>query len=532
MWLLILIIKITGIFIFNNLIKNIFCSFCGESAIPFSLEILPSGHPILGCAQPNCFGWNAFGKPYLNNSNFYRVNKQPDGFFRKSFSTTIPKPLNDIDSNWYKPQIAPLEIIIVKKIIGLLLRCCYWNGLINSENRGIANLSLGNIVYGGEVFNDEYLFNNKRQYAFDYIKNIIKINKNKYQVFIYRMPCLPRPEKLSLLIEPGTNKLATGPLKNEKLFSEQINELKNKKIILDNEIIKGPFKEENNEQQNNEINEENIKLKNNNNNKINLKQQKQRKKIICDRNMTRHYSTRFSRQCAEIEVPENTQVEINQEGIEENYGGENYGNPNGGYYYYVQPSSTSYFQCFSSDNNIRLSNGKLNKINKLNINDWIYSINNSHIVLSKVERWIHKVPNQLTNFIKIKLFNGKILKITEKHFIYVYKGNDCFNNKIINIKTINSISSIIFAKNVKIGIYSPLTTSGNLFVEGILTSCFSIESNSILQKSIFSNYLSIFSNLLNKLLFNEYNNLDMIEELPKWLYFVVNNLLPIGRIYI
>uniref|UniRef100_A0A1I8BX00 Uncharacterized protein n=1 Tax=Meloidogyne hapla TaxID=6305 RepID=A0A1I8BX00_MELHA len=100
------IILINGIFLFN-LLKIIFGSFCGETSIPFSLEILPNGHPILGCARPNCFGWDSFGKPQkLNDSNFYRVDKQPDGFFRKSFTSTIPKPLNDFENKWYKPQIA------------------------------------------------------------------------------------------------------------------------------------------------------------------------------------------------------------------------------------------------------------------------------------------------------------------------------------------------------------------------------------------------------------------------------------------
>uniref|UniRef100_A0A915MEJ9 Hint domain-containing protein n=1 Tax=Meloidogyne javanica TaxID=6303 RepID=A0A915MEJ9_MELJA len=391
--------------------------------------ILSDGHLILGCARPNCFGWNSFGKPQkLNDSNFYRVNKQqPDGFFRKSFTSTIPKPLNDFEASWYKPQIANCQTGFgsspcnkINNWVGgigpysglkngnnqrpLLLRCCHWEGLVNSEDRGIANINRGNIIYGGEVFFEDS--SNKRQYAFDY----------------------------------------------------------------------------------------------------------------------------------EIELSEDTPVQIIED-EEQNYGGgpnqEYYDSGGGGYnnyYYYTKPAS-SYFQCFSGDTKIRLDNGKLKRMDELSVGDW--------------------VPEQLTNFIKIKLLDGRILKITEKHFIYVYKGGNFFD-----------ISSLLFAKDVKIGdclfteieggneqslfiqpiisiklikekgIFAPLTTSGDIFVEGILASCFAVEQNSVLQKSIFSNWplFTKFSHNLNLLfnLFNNYNNnLEMIEELPKWVDFIVIYLLPI-----
>uniref|UniRef100_A0A914LPV9 Hint domain-containing protein n=1 Tax=Meloidogyne incognita TaxID=6306 RepID=A0A914LPV9_MELIC len=652
---------VDNLILFLNLIKIIFCSFCGETSIPFSLEILSDGHLILGCARPNCFGWNSFGKPQkLNDSNFYRVNKQqPDGFFRKSFTSTIPKPLNDFEASWYKPQIANCQTGFgsspcnkINNWVGgigpysnlkngnnqrpLLLRCCHWEGLVNSEDRGIANINPGNIIYGGEVFFEDS--SNKRQYAFDYVSDIRQNNRgeegegSKYQVFIHRMPCLPRPEKLSLSVDldvvnqlihkfelasytsttinsplfiftttknPPLNKtkqfkkqlksnqnkykhegeshinietfkLAAAPLLEQNpLINEQINNKKNKKIILDNEVIEGPFMEneieerqENGEEVNKKLNEKQLNSKSKQ-----IINQQQRKKIICDRNMTRH--SRYRRQCAEIELSEDTPVQIIED-EEQNYGGgpnQEYYDPGGGgynnYYYYTKPAS-SYFQCFSGDTKIRLDNGKLKRMDKLSVGDWIYSTNRSRIVLSKIERWIHRVPEQLTNFIKIKLLDGRILKITEKHFIYVYKGGNCeyFKNKIINIKKVFDISSLLFAKDVKIGdclfteieggneqslfiqpiisiklikekgIFAPLTTSGDIFVEGILASCFAVEQNSVLQKSIFSNWplFTKFSFLLNSLLnlFNNYNNnLEMIEELPKWVDFIVIYLVPI-----
>uniref|UniRef100_A0A915CJY0 Uncharacterized protein n=1 Tax=Parascaris univalens TaxID=6257 RepID=A0A915CJY0_PARUN len=71
-------------------------SFCGESAIPFSFEALPDGQPVLGCARPTCFGWNADGKPFSQNAQFYSVNKIADGFMRKAFD--MPRERNDDDA--------------------------------------------------------------------------------------------------------------------------------------------------------------------------------------------------------------------------------------------------------------------------------------------------------------------------------------------------------------------------------------------------------------------------------------------------
>ena len=50
----------------------------------------------------------------------------------------------------------------------LALRCCEYEPLRLSENRGIAVVKPGQIVVGGEVFNGD------RQYAFDYISDIAK----------------------------------------------------------------------------------------------------------------------------------------------------------------------------------------------------------------------------------------------------------------------------------------------------------------------------------------------------------------------
>ena len=77
-------------------------SYCGQSGIPFSLEAGPDGQPILGCARPSCFGWNAEGKRAADSAQFYRINGKPDGFLR---TTDIQGPIIS-NATAFKPQYA------------------------------------------------------------------------------------------------------------------------------------------------------------------------------------------------------------------------------------------------------------------------------------------------------------------------------------------------------------------------------------------------------------------------------------------
>ncbi|KAI6191531.1 hypothetical protein M3Y97_00238400 [Aphelenchoides bicaudatus] len=72
-------------------------SFCGPAAVPFSFESLPDGQPVLGCARPKCFGWNAESKPAASPSTFFRIHNKPDGYFRKS-TESQPEKLSAEDA--------------------------------------------------------------------------------------------------------------------------------------------------------------------------------------------------------------------------------------------------------------------------------------------------------------------------------------------------------------------------------------------------------------------------------------------------
>ena len=49
-----------------------------------------------------------------------------------------------------------------------MLQCCTYEKLVLAEDRGIVIVNSGQIIVGGEVMKDG------RQYAFDYISDIVK----------------------------------------------------------------------------------------------------------------------------------------------------------------------------------------------------------------------------------------------------------------------------------------------------------------------------------------------------------------------
>ena len=68
-------------FIFFFLLPIAFASYCGKSGVPYSFEVLPSGAPVLGCAQPSCV---VSPEDFEEDSEFLTdAEGQADGFFRE-----------------------------------------------------------------------------------------------------------------------------------------------------------------------------------------------------------------------------------------------------------------------------------------------------------------------------------------------------------------------------------------------------------------------------------------------------------------
>uniref|UniRef100_A0A1I8EF58 Uncharacterized protein n=1 Tax=Wuchereria bancrofti TaxID=6293 RepID=A0A1I8EF58_WUCBA len=217
---------------------------------------LQSGQPVLGCARPSCFGW---GVKTDKGARFYRIHKKNDGFMRhtdlKKYDNAkimaresqlafceknYASSLCDENMQWVG-GLSPSSNITTQP---LLLKCCTFDNLKNSWDRGIADVNPGQIVVGGEVMQDG------RQYAFDYIANIKKYFKKNgsvaYSVTIRRFWCLPYPTKSNLygkmikyiyLKTLHRSGLSISPIKD---FTSTIK--KNLKLIAPDELVSTIFR--------------------------------------------------------------------------------------------------------------------------------------------------------------------------------------------------------------------------------------------------------------------------------------------------
>uniref|UniRef100_A0A0N4ZTM4 HintN domain-containing protein n=1 Tax=Parastrongyloides trichosuri TaxID=131310 RepID=A0A0N4ZTM4_PARTI len=521
----------------------IFASFCGESSVPFSFEILPNGQPVLGCARPSCFGWDADGTPLTNDAQFYRIHKKPDGFLRKQ-SEEFRRMLNEEDSQYYKPKQAkctktyesescPGEDEWVGGIAPALnytelplgIQCCSYAPLKDSEDRGVAVVNVGQIVIGGEVFAG------KRQYAFDYIKDILKhTNENGtvyYDVSIRRMSCLPLPDELSIKVDNSVMDEF-----NDK-FVERVNiGQKQEKFHERNIAFQAPTYVPGKQ------------------GSINTEAASRAAELVAQELRDQDSITHIKN---DIVVDDSKAGSLSSEIQQSSYNGQQgpiqqstyvappaqaggapiqqlpgpvntlYNTaPVQSQYYPVQgygssgsPGCCSSFFCFSGDTLVHTIEGKLKPISELEVGkDWVLSRNKTDIVYSQVTEWIHKDDKQEAEFIKISLEDGKELKITSYHYIYKTECTSDKHNEKLRIEDVET--KAVYAKDVnvgdclytlseegkifvkhevtsidivkEIGIYAPMTGTGDIVVEGILASCENIIHNTAMRSSFYNSF--------------------------------------------
>jgi len=129
---------------------------------------------------------------------------------------------------------------------------------------------------------------------------------------------------------------------------------------------------------------------------------------------------------------------------------------------------------------------------------------------SKFQSWIHYDPAQVAEFVDLTTESGHKLSLTENHLIYAV---DCDGGsprspvmagqlevgKCVLVQgadgELMTTPVVSIEKTTKTGIYSPLTASGSIVVDGVLASCYSSVESEGLQKFMFS-YISAIKDLL------------------------------------
>ncbi|CAB3400806.1 unnamed protein product [Caenorhabditis bovis] len=189
------------------LVRTSRSSFCGNNGVPYSLEILADGSPVLGCAQPTCMAEPL--DDYEDSTFIANAAGQEDGFFRegdrerKTFTSSLkpkaecPGTFSDLACNKKNQWVGGIDFIDHPRQ-PLVLQCCTFEGLRFSQDVGVTTISAGEAVTGGEVVRDG------RQISFDVIANVRRLidpddpKRTYYEVTVRRMNCLPDPPEFEV----------------------------------------------------------------------------------------------------------------------------------------------------------------------------------------------------------------------------------------------------------------------------------------------------------------------------------------------
>uniref|UniRef100_A0A914Z3G5 Hint domain-containing protein n=1 Tax=Panagrolaimus superbus TaxID=310955 RepID=A0A914Z3G5_9BILA len=80
------------------------------------------------------------------------------------------------------------------------------------------------------------------------------------------------------------------------------------------------------------------------------------------------------------------------------------------------------YLCFSGDTMVTTYGGIKKRMDELDVDEWVLTVEKDEYSYSKINAWLHRKPNIMAEFIKLTLDDGKQLKMTKNHYIYI---GDC-----------------------------------------------------------------------------------------------------------
>ena len=182
------------------------------------------------------------------------------------------------------------------------------------------------------------------------------------------------------------------------------------------------------------------------------------------------------------------------------------------------PPSDDGGSCFHGSSRVLLDDGKTRKMSDLQVGESVLAVDEKgELLFSPVILHLHTSPEDSATFLRINTHSGHSLSVTPNHLIYMLSKNDAYREKVkssnnqqnereqgktleANTKMYQSLFKPEFAskikecdfvlvhdnirglmvtkvKNVKklnlTGVYSPLTSEGNIIVDSVLASCYS-----------------------------------------------------------
>ncbi|XP_065650044.1 uncharacterized protein LOC105843976 isoform X3 [Hydra vulgaris] len=143
--------------------------------------------------------------------------------------------------------------------------------------------------------------------------------------------------------------------------------------------------------------------------------------------------------------------------------------------------------CFSGNGKIIVmkSYPEIKLIKDINVGDKVLSFETKtkKFIYSTVYMLAHKNETKKTNFLKISCKSGNSVTLSPKHLVYTdsYKvkhadqikiGDGIWTTCANDLKTMNLCKVDTIEITESVGFYAPLTMSGNIIVDGILSSCY------------------------------------------------------------
>lgn len=192
----------------------------------------------------------------------------------------------------------------------------------------------------------------------------------------------------------------------------------------------------------------------------------------------------------------------------------------------------------------------IKKMKDVKIGDIVLSMEESSVTFNKVIGFLHRKPNLTATFNHLITESKKELKLTDYHLIYKSQCNikdskivlsyakdikigDCVytlidghqNNKFLKekVKEIKKVEEI--------GIYSPLTTSGDIIVNNFLASCHNNFAAQSLQQTFFKSWQSVanvvwrIKELLyssNNFMINNHYSIEEEFDIPFGVKYIIN----------
>ncbi|VDN41026.1 unnamed protein product, partial [Gongylonema pulchrum] len=143
-------------------------------------------------------------------------------------------------------------------------------------------------------------------------------------------------------------------------------------------------------------------------------------------------------------------------------------------------------RCFSGDTVVITAQGN-KTMRQLQIGDYVLTKEGDSVRYTTVKSFLHRLPNQATDFLWLQLSDGNSLKITPYHFVYRTQCNSkrptihmLYANELqegdclftVN-STLGSGKAYLLSKKAvtEFGAYAPLTESGDIIANNVYVSC-------------------------------------------------------------